>query len=239
MDRMTARDRDGIAFLRISLNENRLLDVGPCYTGIVAERFAKYEDTGLTPEEVVKLRDGAPVDVKFDIGDKGFVSAVNTAFKKKYGKTPDELIVELTHAEVRAKELELALSQAGRTIEATRKLKELVEADNTLLTQVFSAEGVAHALYAAYANPSRFGYDTPSPEWNELLEARCFNFTQTHPGTALLERLQQTEKALGAIEDMAKNPDNRKPMTHLQQCSFLDSIYDIVQQAKEAAHESI
>lgn len=52
MERLTERNREGIAFLRIPLNESRLLDVEYCYTGFVADRLAEYEDIGLSPEEV-------------------------------------------------------------------------------------------------------------------------------------------------------------------------------------------
>ena len=52
MERLTERNRDGIAFSRIPLNASRLLDVEYCYTGFIADRLAEYEDTGLMPEEV-------------------------------------------------------------------------------------------------------------------------------------------------------------------------------------------
>ena len=52
MERLTERNRNGIAFSRIPLNASRLLDVEYCYTGFIADRLAEYEDTGLMPEEV-------------------------------------------------------------------------------------------------------------------------------------------------------------------------------------------
>lgn len=77
------------------------------------------------------------------------------------------------------------------TVAKQARKRQQAEADNAALVEIFSAEGVAYALHTAYTNPSRFGYDTPSDEWEELIRARDFNFKQPHPGTALLEELEQ------------------------------------------------
>lgn len=58
-------------------------------------RLASFKSTGLTPEQIIKLRDGLPVSVTFDIGDDGFTLAVNRAFEAKYGMAADSMAEEL------------------------------------------------------------------------------------------------------------------------------------------------
>lgn len=56
----------------------------------IMNRIAAYENTGLTPEEINKIVSGSPVKVSFDIDDEGFLTAINGAFKERFGITADE-----------------------------------------------------------------------------------------------------------------------------------------------------
>lgn len=55
----------------------------------------KYRSTGLTPYAVKNLMEGRLTEVSFDVGTEGFIFAINAAFKKLYGQTPDEFASEL------------------------------------------------------------------------------------------------------------------------------------------------
>ena len=59
IERLTARNKTGVAYSKIPLNESYIpLDngkVGYCYTGFVADRLTGYEETGLNPEEIMDI----------------------------------------------------------------------------------------------------------------------------------------------------------------------------------------
>jgi hypothetical protein len=55
-ERMTNRTEGGIAYTKIPANPSNMVDVGECYTGRIIDRIAAYEDSGLSPEEVQKLK---------------------------------------------------------------------------------------------------------------------------------------------------------------------------------------
>lgn len=55
-ERLTHRSKYGIAYTKIAVNESNMVDVGECYTGRIIDRLAAYEDSGLSPEEVVKIK---------------------------------------------------------------------------------------------------------------------------------------------------------------------------------------
>mgnify|MGYP000356459747 CR=1 FL=1 len=55
-ERLTHRSKYGIAYTKIAVNESNMVDVGECYTGRIIDRLAAYEDSGLSPEEVQKLK---------------------------------------------------------------------------------------------------------------------------------------------------------------------------------------
>jgi hypothetical protein len=55
-ERLTNRTEGGIAYTKIPANPSNIIDVGECYTGRIIDRLAAYEDSGLSPEEVQKLK---------------------------------------------------------------------------------------------------------------------------------------------------------------------------------------
>ena len=57
LERLTNRTEDGIAYTKIPANQSNMVDAGECYTGRIIDRIAAYEDTGLSPEEIINLRD--------------------------------------------------------------------------------------------------------------------------------------------------------------------------------------
>lgn len=52
-ERLTHRSKYGIAYTKIAANESNMVDVGECYTGRIIDRLAAYEDSGLSPEEII------------------------------------------------------------------------------------------------------------------------------------------------------------------------------------------
>jgi hypothetical protein len=54
-ERLTHRNKYGIAYTKIAVNESNMVDVGECYTGRIIDRLAAYEDSQMTPEEVQSL----------------------------------------------------------------------------------------------------------------------------------------------------------------------------------------
>ena len=62
------------------------------YYHMAVRKLGKYEETNLEPEEIT-----SGTTVTFDIGNDGFLSAIDTAFQQKFGITADDvpkLIVE-------------------------------------------------------------------------------------------------------------------------------------------------
>jgi hypothetical protein len=55
-ERLTNRTEGGIAYTKIPANPSNMIDVGECYTGRVVDRIAAYEDSGLSPDEVVEIK---------------------------------------------------------------------------------------------------------------------------------------------------------------------------------------
>jgi hypothetical protein len=79
----TVRDADDGTFIAHAPNDIKYL-----LEQITAlqEENAAYKATGLTPKQIA-----AGTKVEFDIGEKGFLKAINTAFKKKFGITADDV----------------------------------------------------------------------------------------------------------------------------------------------------
>jgi len=78
-----------------------------------------YRDTGLTPEEINKIVSGAPVKVSFDIGDEGFLTAINGAFKERFGITADKCSETISDLQSERDTLKKALELACEDCEET------------------------------------------------------------------------------------------------------------------------
>lgn len=52
----------------------------------IFEKLAAYENTGFEPEQI-----SAGTTVTFDIGNEGFLKAINAAFKERFGITADDV----------------------------------------------------------------------------------------------------------------------------------------------------
>jgi len=56
-ERLTRRTESGIAYTKIPANPSNMIDVGECYTGRIIDHLAAYEDSGLSPEDILGLKD--------------------------------------------------------------------------------------------------------------------------------------------------------------------------------------
>jgi len=105
MERLTDA-KDDLVYLVHFLNQQSNFDGNKVKA--IHDSLAAYEDTGLTPEEINKIVSGAPTKVSFDIGDDGFLIAINAAFKERYGVTADEFEGIIAERDTLKKALELA-----------------------------------------------------------------------------------------------------------------------------------
>lgn len=134
MDRLTISDH--ISCFNYDLKDHKHIvgEFGEYDTffnySMAVKRLGEYEDTGLTPDEILKLRDSAPLSVEFDIGDEGFLFAINRAFKKQFRKTPDEIIAENTQLQAETAVMREALELAElalRTVQIYPDTKRIVK----------------------------------------------------------------------------------------------------------------
>ena len=71
---------------------DEIVDFGSHETRLaIAKRLAAYEDSGLSPEEVVQLIKNQLKDAEFDIGTEGFLLAIDRVFQNKYGMSAEEV----------------------------------------------------------------------------------------------------------------------------------------------------
>lgn len=68
--------------------------------------LGSYKSTGFTPEQI-----SAGTTVTFDIGDEGFLKAINEAFKERFGITADDVPKIITERDTLKKTLEDRLKE--------------------------------------------------------------------------------------------------------------------------------
>lgn len=93
--RESAFDPLEMAKIAMTLQENATLK----------KKLEAYKSTGFTPEQI-----SAGTTVTFDIGDEGFLKAINVAFKELFGITADDVPKIIAERDTLKKALELAKS---------------------------------------------------------------------------------------------------------------------------------
>ena len=92
--RLTHRSKYGIAYTKIAVNESNMVDVGECYTGRIIDCLAAYQDTGLSPEEVQKLKKSDASKEQCTIDQHGEIHRLRDELKRyKQAEQEGRLVV--------------------------------------------------------------------------------------------------------------------------------------------------